>query len=63
MIVWTIRLEGRRTPFLEIPHHGPETVRLVEFALVGVRAAGLVAIVNFTRTKKQVTSCPTTNSA
>lgn len=53
-MVWTIRVEGRRDPILEIPHSGPNTVRTVELVILGLKSAGLVAIVNFTKGKQQV---------
>ena len=61
-MMWTLRLEGRRQPFLEIPHTGTTSLVALEIALMGLRAAGLVVIVNFTRSKKQVTQCPITSS-
>ena len=63
LMVWTIHIEGRRKPFLVVPHTGPQSVRTVELALAGVRAAGQVAIVNFTRSTKQVDRWLTTSSA
>ena len=55
-LLWTIRIEGRRKPLLEFPHRGPDTVRVVELAVAGVKASGQTAIVNLTRTKRRRTN-------